>query len=89
MRQDNAQENKKLKKRLQSADWKLPVKMEYTAANTPQQNALVEVKSTYLAAKARSAMHAAEVPRDRRLDFFFCGGYDYDQARLVEADQNQ
>ena len=59
-----------LKKRLQGADWKLPVKMEYTAANTPQQNALVEVKLTYLAAKARAAMHAAEVPRDRRLEFY-------------------
>jgi hypothetical protein len=44
--------------------------MEYTAANTPQQNALVEVKFTYLAAKARAAMHAAEVPRNRRLEIF-------------------
>jgi hypothetical protein len=70
IRQDNAEENKKLEERLQSADWKLPVKMECTAANTPQQNALVEVEFTYLAAKARAAMHAAEVPRDRRLDFF-------------------
>ncbi len=70
MRQNNSGENKKLEKRIQHADWKLPVKMEYTAANTPQQNALVEVKFTYLAAKARAAMHAAAVPRDRRLDFF-------------------
>jgi hypothetical protein len=70
MRRDNAGENKTLEKSLQSADWKLLVKMEYTAANTPQQNALVEVKFTYLAAKARAAMHAAAVPRDRRLDFF-------------------
>jgi hypothetical protein len=70
MRQDNAGENRKLEKRLQSADWKLPVKMEYTAANTPQQNALVKVKFTYPAANARAAMHAAEVPRDRRLEFF-------------------
>jgi hypothetical protein len=46
--------------------------MEYTAANTntPQQNALVEVKFTYLAAKVRAAMHAAKVPRNRRLEFF-------------------
>jgi hypothetical protein len=44
--------------------------MEYTAANTSQQNALVEFKFTYLAAKARAAMHAAGVPRERRLDFF-------------------
>ncbi len=70
MRQDNAGENKTLEKILQSADWKLLVKMEYTAANPPQQNGLVEVKFTYLAAKARAAMHAAAVPRDRRLDFF-------------------
>jgi hypothetical protein len=59
-----------LEKRLQSADWKLLVKMEYTAANTPQLNALVEVTFTFLTANARAAMHAAEVPRDRRLDFF-------------------
>ncbi len=59
-----------MEKRLHSADWKLPVKMEYTAAYTPQQNALVEVKFTYLAAKARAAMHAAEVPRNKRLEFF-------------------
>ncbi len=30
----------------------------------------MEVKFTYLAAKARAAMHAAGVPRERRLDFF-------------------
>jgi hypothetical protein len=59
-----------LEKKLQSADWRLPVNMKYTAANTPQQNALVEVKFTYLASKARAAMHAAEVPRDRRLEFY-------------------
>ena len=58
-----------MENRLHSADWKLPVKMEYTAANTPQQNALVEVKFTYLA-KARAAMHAAEVPRNRRFEIF-------------------
>ena len=43
-----------MKKKLHSANWKLAVKMEYTAANTPQQNALVEVKFTYLAAKTRA-----------------------------------
>jgi hypothetical protein len=44
--------------------------MEYTAANTPQQNALVKIKFAYLASKARAAMHAAEVPRNRRFEFF-------------------
>jgi hypothetical protein len=33
----------------------------------PHQNALVELKFTYLAAKASAAMHAAGVPRERRL----------------------
>jgi hypothetical protein len=46
------------------------VKMEYTTANTPQQNALVKVKFAYLAAKARGAVHASTVPRDRRLENF-------------------
>ncbi len=35
MRQDNAGENKSLEKRLQNADWKLQVKMKYTAGDTP------------------------------------------------------
>ncbi len=70
MRQGNAGENKKLEKMLQIADWKLQVKIEYTAANTPPQIALVEVKFTYLAAIARAAMHAARVSREGRLDFF-------------------
>jgi hypothetical protein len=44
--------------------------MKYTAADTPQQNALVELKFTYFASKARAAVHAAGVPRERRLIFF-------------------
>jgi hypothetical protein len=70
IRQDNAGKNKKLEKRLHSVDWKLPVKMEYTAVNTPQQNTLVEVKFTYQVSKAKAAMHAAEVPSNSRLEFF-------------------
>ena len=30
----------------------------------------MEVEFTYLASKARAAMHAAEVPRNRRFEFF-------------------
>jgi hypothetical protein len=85
-RQDNAGENKKLERRLQSADWKLLVKIEYTASNIAQQNTLVEVKFTYLAAKARAAMHAAAVPRDRRLDFF--PAVIMTMTKLVKADHN-
>jgi hypothetical protein len=70
MTQDNAGENKKIEERLHSADWKLQVKMEYTAADTPQQKALVDLKFIYLEAKARAAIHSAGVPREWSLDFF-------------------
>ena len=43
LRMDNAGENKKLASRLQSGDWKIPVEIEYTARETPQQNSPVEV----------------------------------------------
>ncbi len=65
--QDNAGENKSLKKRLRSADWKLHVTMENTA-NTPEQNAIVELKFAHLAAKVRTAMNAAKGPRNIRCE---------------------
>jgi hypothetical protein len=44
--------------------------MGYTAADTPQQNALVKIKFTNLSAKARAAIYMAGVPRERRVVFF-------------------
>jgi hypothetical protein len=44
--------------------------MEYTSPDAPQQNALVELKCTFLTAKAKAALHAAGVPNERRMDFF-------------------
>jgi hypothetical protein len=41
LRLDNAGENIGLQKRSDSADWKLNIKFEYTAADTPQQNHLL------------------------------------------------
>jgi hypothetical protein len=35
VRMDNAGENVKLKQRLESSDWKLPIKVEFTTRNTP------------------------------------------------------
>jgi hypothetical protein len=46
------------------------VNIEYTAADTPQQNTLVELKFTYLSVKARAAIHTAGVPRGKRWEFF-------------------
>ena len=43
VRLDNAGENKLLKKRCQSKDWKLKIEFEFTARDTPQQNSLAEV----------------------------------------------
>jgi hypothetical protein len=43
VRMDNAGENKLLKKRCESSDWKLGIKFEFTARATPQQNSLSEV----------------------------------------------
>ncbi len=85
---DYAGENKKLAQRLHSADWKLQVEIEYTAADTPHQNALVELKLTYLTAKARAALHAAGCPR--RGDWIFSrDNHDFDQTRLVKTGHNQ
>ncbi|CAB9531653.1 unknown protein (Partial), partial [Seminavis robusta] len=38
LRMDNAGENQTLEKRLKSKHWKIPIAVEYTARNTPQQN---------------------------------------------------
>jgi len=39
---DNAGENKALQSRVNSVDWKLNIKVEYTALNTPQENSLAK-----------------------------------------------
>jgi hypothetical protein len=39
---DNSGENKDLAVQLKSKEWQHPVKIEFTARNTPQQNSLVE-----------------------------------------------
>jgi hypothetical protein len=49
IRLDNAGENKLLQQRSQSADWKLNMKFEFTACDTPQQNHLAELGFAYLA----------------------------------------
>ena len=40
---DNAGENTKPDKRAHSSDWKMKIKFELTARNTPQQNHLAEL----------------------------------------------
>jgi hypothetical protein len=58
----NAGENKAWEARCKSADWKLPVKFEYAAARTPQQNSKAEVGFAVIANHGRALMAAANVP---------------------------
>ena len=62
IRCDNAGENQKLESSCTGKDWKLPIKFEYTARATPEQNSLVEKKFDTLASRARSVMNASKVP---------------------------
>ena len=62
IRLDNAGENKLLEQRCKSKDWKHNITFEFTARNTPQQNALVEVSFATTGARARAMMIAANVP---------------------------
>ncbi|MEM9078895.1 MAG: zinc finger CCHC domain-containing protein, partial [Bacteroidota bacterium] len=61
IRMDNGGENKKLVQRLNSKDWKLYPKIEYTARDTPQHNHLVEVGFSTLYGRGRAMMTAANV----------------------------
>jgi hypothetical protein len=62
IRLDNAGENKLLQQRLQSADWKLNIKFEFTARDKLQQNHLVELGFAHLANYGRALMARANVP---------------------------
>jgi hypothetical protein len=67
LRMDNAGENIMLEKRIKSSDWKLPITIEYTARDTPQQNSRVEVGFATIAGRARALMAAANIPKDKRI----------------------
>eukprot|EP00980_Cylindrotheca_fusiformis_P010432 scaffold2318_cov88-Cylindrotheca_fusiformis.AAC.1 len=59
VRMDNAGENLKFEQRANSAAWKLAIKPEYTARNTPQQNHLAELGFATLYRVARKACELA------------------------------
>jgi hypothetical protein len=70
IRLDNAGEKKLLQQRSQSVDWKLNVKFEFTARDTPQQNHLAELGFTHLANYGRALMARANVPLNIRYKVF-------------------
>jgi hypothetical protein len=61
-RLDNAGENKSLKQRCESKDWKFGIKFEFTAIATQQQNALAELGFATRANRGRAMMSAVNVP---------------------------
>ena len=66
LRLDNAGENVKLKERCESSDWKLDIKFEFTARDTPQQNSLAEVSFATIANRGRALMWQANIPYEIR-----------------------
>jgi hypothetical protein len=62
LRLDNAGENKLLQSQCDSKDWKLGIKCEFTARDTPQQNSLAEVSLATIANCERSMMARANIP---------------------------
>ena len=67
---DNAGEDKKLELRLRSVAWKIPVVIEYTTRDTPQQNSPVEVGFYALVNKAHATMHHANLPMEMQYQLF-------------------
>ena len=63
LRMDNAKENKKIKNRMQSAEWQLATEVEFNARATPQQNSPVETGFDSIANRARAMLNAAKVPQ--------------------------
>ncbi len=66
IRQDNADENKKLVTLAHSKEWKLETMFENTAFKTPQQNSYAELAFTLIASKTRAVMNAAQIPKSKR-----------------------
>jgi hypothetical protein len=66
LRMDNAGENVDLAARIKHKDWKLPIKVEWTARDTPQQNSPAEVGISTLGGRARSMLQDANVPEALR-----------------------
>ena len=70
IRCDNAGENMKLEKECNSNEQSLNIKFEFTARNTPQQNAPVEKGFDTLYGRGRSIMIAANIPETLRYTLF-------------------
>jgi hypothetical protein len=66
LRMDTVGENVDLAERLKHKDWKLSIKVEWTARDTPQQNSPAEVGFSTIGGRARSMLQDANVPEALR-----------------------
>jgi hypothetical protein len=55
--------NTKLQERTDNKDWKLGIKLEYTAHETPQHNHLAKLVFAILANRCRAMLHKAYIPK--------------------------
>ena len=64
VRMDNAGENIKLQQAAEGREWKLGLQCEFTAPNTPQQNALAEVAFPTVINRANAMCEAGNIPQE-------------------------
>ena len=70
VRYDNAGENKFTEREVNSRKWRLNIKFEYTARNTPQQNSFTGVDIATMANRGRDILDRANVPEKYRTPLF-------------------
>jgi hypothetical protein len=71
LQMDNAGEKIKLT-RMESKDWKPPIKVKFTACNTPQANSHAETSFTTMAGCAKTLQEVANMPAHyRRMLFLY------------------
>jgi hypothetical protein len=86
---DYTGQNQGLKSRLQSANWKMPIKFEFTGHDTPQRNHLAKEGLAKIASRGRAIMSAAAIPKELHQNFWreaFQTSTYLDGLVLVEID---
>jgi hypothetical protein len=68
---DGAGENHSHEDTLHSSQWKMPIALEYTARNTPQQNHLAEIGIYVICCRGRALMPRANSPKKYRYRIFW------------------
>ena len=70
VRCDNAGENKSTEREVNSRKWRLNIKFEYTARNTPQQSLFTKIAISTMVNRGRAILNRANVPEKCRAPLF-------------------